>query len=138
LSVCQHARRYASESTQTGGSSNAILYSTVGVGAVGIGAWWFNRGKAPAAKTAEQKAPAAAPAEAPKVFKGGDQGFVPLTLEEVYDINHNTKKFRFKFEDKDAVSGLSIASALITKFQGPEDEKPTIKPYTPTSDEGEL
>lgn len=76
--------------------------------------------------------------EPAKVFKGGEQGFVPLTLDKVEDINHNTKKFRFKFEDQEAVSGLHVASALITKFQKEGHEKPTIKPYTPTSDEGEL
>ena len=58
-------------------------------------------------------------------------------LDKIEDINHNTKKFRFKFEDSEAVSGLTIASALITKYQGEKDEKPTIRPYTPTSDEGE-
>ena len=78
-----------------------------------------------------------APAEPEKVFKGGDQGFISLALDKVEDINHNTKKFRFKFEDGEAVSGLSIASALVTKFKKEGDEKPTIKPYTPTSDEGE-
>jgi hypothetical protein len=45
------------------------------------------------------------PAE--KVFKGGEQGFVPLTLESVTDVNHNTKRFKFKFEDSKAVSGLT-------------------------------
>lgn len=33
------------------------------------------------------------------------------------------------------MSGLSIASALITKYKGENDEKPTIRPYTPVSDE---
>lgn len=64
-----------------------------------------------------------------------DQGFISLVLDQVENINHNTKKFRFKFDDPNAVSGLSVASALITKYKGPEDEKPTIRPYTPTSDE---
>jgi cytochrome-b5 reductase len=27
------------------------------------------------------------------------------------------------------------AAALLTKYQGPEDKKPTLRPYTPTSDE---
>ena len=80
------------------------------------------------------KAKSALPAN--KVFTGGDQGFLPLTLESVQDINHNTKQFRFKFDDQDAVSGLSVASALVTKYKGPNDEKPTIRPYTPVSDEG--
>jgi hypothetical protein len=34
------------------------------------------------------------------------------------------------------VSGLHIASALLTKYKGPEIEKPVIRPYTPVSDEG--
>lgn len=57
-------------------------------------------------------------------------------LDKVEKINHNTSKFRFKFENPEAVSGLTVASALVTKYKGPEDEKPTIRPYTPTSDEG--
>ena len=51
------------------------------------------------------------------------------------DVNHNTKHFRFKFEDGEAVSGLNVASALITKVKKEGDEKPTIRPYTPVSDE---
>ena len=65
-----------------------------------------------------------------------DQGFVSLALDSVENINDNTKKFRFRFENPDDVSGLNVASALITKYKGPEMEKPVIRPYTPTSDEG--
>lgn len=68
-------------------------------------------------------------------FKGGDQGFIDLKLESVEEINHNTKKFRFALPNADDVSGLQIASALLTKYKGPEMEKPVIRPYTPTSDE---
>jgi cytochrome-b5 reductase len=113
------------------------MYSTVGIGAIGLAAWYWNRSKTPVERAVELTGKGPDIKEAPKVFKGGEQGFVPLTLEKVEDINHNTKRFRFKFEDQDAVSGLHIASALITKFQKEGDEKPTIKPYTPTSDEGE-
>jgi cytochrome-b5 reductase len=67
-----------------------------------------------------------------------DQGFISLALDSVENINHNTKKFRFKFEDSEAVSGLNVASALLTKYKGPEMEKPAIRPYTPTSDEGKI
>jgi len=70
------------------------------------------------------------------VFKGGEQGFVPLTLESVTDVNHNTKRFKFKFEDSKAVSGLSYCSALLTKYQSSDSAKPTIRPYTPISHEG--
>lgn len=72
-----------------------------------------------------------------KVFIGGDQGFISLKLDKVEDVNHNTKKFIFAFEDPEAVSGLPVTSALVTKFKGPEDKKPTIRPYTPVSDEND-
>jgi cytochrome-b5 reductase len=69
-------------------------------------------------------------------FIGGDQGFISLKLESVENINHNTKKFRFALPEGDQVSGLQVASALLTKYKGPEMEKPAIRPYTPVSDEG--
>lgn len=133
-------RRYASESTQ-GGSSNALLYGGLGVGALGGGYYFYSRQKsgasAPPSEKEEQNVPNKA--EQPsKVFTGGDQGFLPLALDKIEEINHNTKRFRFKFDDSEAVSGLVIASALVTKFKGENDEKPTIKPYTPVSDEGKI
>jgi len=70
-------------------------------------------------------------------FTGGDQGFVSLKLDSVENINHNTKKFRFELPEADQVSGLHVASALITKYKGPEMQKPAIRPYTPVSDEEE-
>jgi len=48
-----------------------------------------------------------------------------------------TKKFRFALPDKNNVSGLHTASALLTKYKGPDDKKPTIRPYTPISGEEE-
>ena len=69
-------------------------------------------------------------------FTGGDQGFISLKLDSIENINHNTKKFRFALPEEDQVSGLKIASALLTKYKGPEMEKPAIRPYTPVSDEG--
>lgn len=133
-------RRYASESTQNG-SSNALLYGGLGVGALGGGYWYYNRQKtgtsAPAGQEGEKNVQAQA-YEPSKVFIGGEQGFVPLALDKIDDINHNTKRFRFKFDDSESVSGLHIASALITKFKGENDEKPTVKPYTPVSDAGNI
>jgi len=91
---------------------------------------------APASKEEEREVPKQA-AEPMMAFKGGDQGFISLVLDKVEDYNHNTKKFRFKLPDgEDSTSGLHVASALITKYKGPEMEKPVIRPYTPTSDEG--
>lgn len=71
-----------------------------------------------------------------KAFTGGEQGWVSLELENVENVNHNTKKFRFKLPEEDDVSGLAVASALLTKYKGPEMEKAAIRPYTPVSDEG--
>lgn len=97
-----------------------------------------------AAKDAEAKAKQAVGAAKDKAegavsksaFTGGDQGFISLKLESVENINHNTKKFRFALPEEDQVSGLKVASALITKYKGPEMEKPAIRPYTPVNDEG--
>lgn len=33
------------------------------------------------------------------------------------------------------VPGLPIASAVLTKYKGPEDQKATLRPYTPINDE---
>lgn len=46
-------------------------------------------------------------------FKGGDQGFISLKLESAEDINHNTKRFRFKLPEEDSVSGLHVACEFI-------------------------
>jgi len=69
-----------------------------------------------------------------KAFTGGDQGFVSLALENIEVVNHNTKKLRFKLPEEDMESGLPVASAVITKYKGPEMQKPVIRPYTPISD----
>jgi cytochrome-b5 reductase len=94
-----------------------------------------------AAKDAEAKAKGAAGSVSGAVsktaFTGGDQGWVGLRLESVENYNHNTKKFRFKLPEDDQVSGLQVASALLTKFKEPQMDKPVIRPYTPTSDESE-
>jgi len=137
-----HVRRYATESTTKSGGSNTLLYGALGAAAIGGGYYAFAGTKDPVAvakdTAASVKSGAAVPsASAEKVFRGGDQGFISLALDSVENINHNTKKFRFKFDDAEAVSGLNVASALLTKYKGPEMEKPAIRPYTPTSDEDE-
>jgi len=95
-----------------------------------------DKAKRLASQTKDKAEDAAGSAGAKSTFTGGDQGFISLKLESVENINHNTKKFRFAFPEEDAVSGLHIASALLTKYKGPEMEKPVIRPYTPISDEG--
>ncbi|PNY28141.1 NADH-cytochrome b5 reductase [Tolypocladium capitatum] len=125
-----HARRYATETAPNGGS-NTFLY-LAGGGALAGAAYWYLGG----APTAQQIQPAAGAAAKP-AFTGGDQGFLSLALVDVENVNHNTKRFRFELPEGDMVSGLHIASAILTKYKGPNDEKPTLRPYTPISDEGQ-
>lgn len=73
---------------------------------------------------------------AKSALTGGDQGFVSLKLDDVENVNHNTKKFRFKLPEEDMVSGLHVASALLTKYKPDGEAKAVLRPYTPVSDEG--
>ncbi|KOS19133.1 NADH-cytochrome b5 reductase 2 [Escovopsis weberi] len=124
-----HARRYASDAApKPGGSNTALLGAAAAATLAGAGYYLFAPGG--------QAAPAAAPAPKP-TFVGGEQGWVPLTVAAVEDVNHNTKRLRFHLPEKDAVSGLHVASAVLTKFKAEGAEKATIRPYTPVSDEGD-
>jgi hypothetical protein len=108
-------RQYSSsaEASARWWHSTPVRYSLYGVGSAGLAALLFDNWRLRRrAHILEQVATDALvyngtldPAE--KVFKGGEQGFIPLTLESVTDVNHNTKRFKFKFEDAKAVSGLS-------------------------------
>lgn len=105
-----------------------------------MGGYYVANQNPAAAQQAEAKIKEALPAgatagEIKKALTGGDQGFVSLKLEDVEIVNHNTKKFRFKLPEEDMVSGLNVASAVLTKFK-PEGDKPVLRPYTPTSNEG--
>ncbi|KAI9805882.1 MAG: NADH-cytochrome b5 reductase [Sarcosagium campestre] len=124
-------RRYATETPKK--SSNGILYAGAAA-AAGFGVYYYlsNQGTAGAGAAA---AAAKQVGEAKATFTGGDQGFVSLRLDQVENINHNTKRFRFDLPEKDQVSGLQIASALLAKYKGPGDEKAVLRPYTPVSDE---
>lgn len=159
--LSQSAARRCYASGPAASSSNTLVYSLLGAGALGGGyVYYTNYGPGAAArarggaKTSNAEAPpspaeqhnvsASAPpsASAPQAasnangaFTGGEQGFIDLKLDSVEEINHNTKKFRFALPNADDVSGLQIASALLTKYKGPGMEKPAIRPYTPTSDE---
>ncbi|PWY95590.1 NADH-cytochrome b5 reductase [Aspergillus sclerotioniger CBS 115572] len=122
----QGFRKYSTEAPKAK-SSLLPIYAAVGAAGLGVGLYRYN--SATTAATAE-----APVVDRPKVFKGGDQGWFDLKLSEIEVLNHNTKRLRFEFEDKEAVSGLQVASALLTKFK-PVDAKVVIRPYTPTSDE---
>ncbi|KAI1912897.1 NADH-cytochrome b5 reductase [Ophidiomyces ophidiicola] len=123
----QAVRKFASETPSK--SSNAPLYGGLAVAAAG-GYYFWQRQQLP-----DGKLLGIAHKEREKVFVGGEQGWVDLKLVDVQMLSHNVKKFRFEFPDSESVSGLHIASALLTKYKGPTDEKATIRPYTPVSDE---
>ncbi|KAF4556068.1 Oxidoreductase NAD-binding domain-containing protein 1 [Elsinoe fawcettii] len=125
-----HIRRYATEPPKS--SSNALLFGGVAAAATAGTYYYLNSSSPPAAVSEAASKVGISP---PKVFKGGDQGFVSLKVENNEQLNHNTHKVRFTLGDDSAVSGVDVASALITKFKGPDMEKPVIRPYTPVSDE---
>jgi cytochrome-b5 reductase len=146
--MLQQSRRYATEQP-SGGGSNTLLFGGIAAVLAGGGYYYYNSQTVKdAAHSAEEKAKELAgkgkeKAEslsggtgAKPAFTGGDQGFISLKLLSSEIINHNTKKLRFALPEEDQVSGLNVASALLTKYKGPEMEKPVMRPYTPVSDEG--
>ena len=72
--------------------------------------------------------------ESPKTLTDPN-AWVSLKLSKSEDLSHNTKRLTFALPTDEHVIGLNTASALLTKYKGPNDEKPTIRPYTPVSDE---
>lgn len=96
----QGFRKYSTEAPK-GKSSLAPIYAAVGITGLGVGLYRYN-----------SSAAAEAPVDRPKVFTGGDQGWVDLKLSEVEILSHNTKRLRFEFPDKEAVSGLQVACEL--------------------------
>ncbi|XMA18392.1 hypothetical protein WAI453_011183 [Rhynchosporium graminicola] len=141
-------RRYATEPSS--GGSNTAIYSGVAALTAAAGYYFYSSGDnaakvKSAAQDAEAKAKDAVGAAKAKVdgattksaFTGGQQGFISLKLDSVEDVSHNTKKLRFELPESDQVSGLHVASALLTKYKGPEMEKAAIRPYTPVNDEDE-
>lgn len=71
--------------------------------------------------------------ENPKVFIG-DNKWIDLPLLKVEEQSHDTKLFTFKLPTDDSVTGLTLASAVLTKFFNEKTGKNVIRPYTPVSD----
>ncbi|KAH0845530.1 NADH-cytochrome b5 reductase 2 [Fonsecaea pedrosoi] len=140
LLLAQNFRTYATEAQKSSSSATPWI---VGAAAVGAGVIGYNflgtsskSANADSPKPSEDANKLDKQGPAPgKTFTGGEQGFVDLKLAEVIPYNHNTKRFKFELPDKDHVSGLSVASAIITKFKPADQEKPVIRPYTPINDE---
>lgn len=96
--ACQSVRQSSSEAAPKSKSLTG-LYLAIGLAGLGTGLYRYQSGSAAAE----------APQERPKVFTGGDQGWVGLKLSNIETLSHNTKRLRYEFEDKEAVSGLHIA-----------------------------
>ncbi|CAI7650747.1 unnamed protein product [Penicillium bialowiezense] len=95
----------------------------VGVGLAGLAAGVYRYSSSAVAE----------PKDRPKVFDG--ESWVDLKVSNVEVLSANTKRIRFAYEDPEAVSGLPVASALLTRFKPTGAEKNVLRPYTPTSDE---
>ncbi|KAI0107287.1 ferredoxin reductase-like protein [Hypoxylon sp. NC0597] len=68
---------------------------------------------------------------APRQIFGSGPAFISLELESTQAVNHNTKRLRFKFPEPDAVSGLTLTSALLTYSWPKGSTLPVLRPYTP-------
>ena len=137
----QSIRGYATEAPAPKSSSTPWIVGAAAVG-TGILGYTFLGSSDKTVKAAEKladdaKAIVKSKTETPtKTFTGGEQGFVDLKLKEIIPYNKNTKRFKFALPTDEEVSGLSVASAIITKFKPDDQEKPVIRPYTPINDEG--
>ncbi|KAK2609095.1 hypothetical protein QQS21_002322 [Conoideocrella luteorostrata] len=79
------------------------------------------------------------PSSPRKIF-GAGPAFFSLPLESADMLNHNTRLLRFKFQDEEAVSGLSVASSVLTLSWPKGSYFPVVRPYTPviTDEPGRL
>lgn len=101
----QSFRKYSTEAPKA--KSLAPIYTAVGLTGLSVGLYRYYYGAG---------ANAEAPVERAKVFTGGDQGWVDLKLSEIEVLSHNTKRLRFEFEDKEAVSGVTIACEWLKRW----------------------
>ncbi|KAJ2684793.1 hypothetical protein GGH99_003934 [Coemansia sp. RSA 1285] len=60
-------------------------------------------------------------------------GFIDFKLKETIPINHDTSLFRFELEPTQKL-GMTATSCLVVKETLGDDEKPTVRPYTPVTD----
>ena len=106
----QGVRRYATPSEPARKFPMGPVYAVAAAGVAAGTIYYWNRSGGPARAASPASKSAINPA-GNKTFTGGDQGFVDLKLENVEEINHNTKRFRFALPEKEDVSGLSTACA---------------------------
>ncbi|KAJ2019619.1 hypothetical protein H4S04_003400 [Coemansia sp. S16] len=117
----QFSRAYSTAPVGTK-NGNGILWASLATGAVLVGGYLYTRSK----QTIDvESATPATKALDPKNFVG-------FKLKEAIPINHDTSRFRFALEPNQEL-GLDITSCFVVKAKVGDDEKPTIRPYTPVS-----
>jgi cytochrome-b5 reductase len=119
----QNVRRYTTPA-EPKKSSPGLLYATILGAVVAGGAYYYY------STTTNVK-----PLPPPEITLKGDGAWIDLPLVEIHPVTGNTKLLRFALPTENHISGLHVASAILTKYKGPNDEKPTIRPYTPVNDE---
>ena len=71
---------------------------------------------------------------APQKTFTGMLSSVQLKVKSVEQVNHDTKKITFNLPTSDAISGLPIASAILTQHTPAGGWIPVFRPYTPITD----
>ncbi|CAH7685927.1 hypothetical protein BY996DRAFT_7217795 [Phakopsora pachyrhizi] len=125
-----HALRSYSTAAQPSASSG-VKWILAGSAAAGIGYWAFNSQEASKGKNLSKSSSVRTSALSPDEWRN-------FKLKEVIPYNHNTSTFVFELP-KGSDSGLTVASALVTKSAASEGDlsckedngKPAIRPYTP-------
>ncbi|KAI5852679.1 hypothetical protein DFP73DRAFT_533616 [Morchella snyderi] len=123
----QTLRRYATAPSAKSSSSTPLALAALAAAAAAAGGYYYT--------TTTTAAAAAKPLPPAIPTLTGDGAWVDLPLVSTEYLSPTTKLLRFALPSEDHVSGLHVASAIITKYQGPSDAKPTIRPYTPVNDE---
>lgn len=99
----QSFRKYSAEAPKAAESAPKKSNLTpvyVGVGLAGLGAGLYRYYGGEGKSTVELK-------DRPKVFNG--ESWVDLKLANIETLSHNTKRLRFEYDDKEAVSGMPVA-----------------------------
>ncbi|KAJ2726805.1 hypothetical protein GGI07_000316 [Coemansia sp. Benny D115] len=123
----QLARAYSTAPTGAK-SGNGLLWASLATGGVLLGGYYYTRSKESQGEALDASAASNAP-----VTKALDPTkFVGFKLKEAIPINHDTARYRFELEPNQ-VLGLDITSCFVVKAKVGNDEKPTIRPYTPVS-----
>lgn len=89
------------------------------------GAVWYGYKYMRKAPAGQQSALVLGPALDPKAYK-------PFVLSHVEDISHDTRRYRFKFDDPNQLAGITVASCLLARYQK-ADKQYVVQPYTPTT-----